>query len=94
MNTKNQGAWATGRQKARNGSTNGTMNIFATALQTRVKPQLVKNHSIEFTQALLSKDDNLPSKLNKATTLEKPKPAPRKEDQKTSMNIKNLKVIN
>jgi hypothetical protein len=57
------------------------MNMLASAFQpARARPQLVKNRSIEFTQALLSKDDNLPSKLNKATAPEKPKPARRKED--------------
>jgi len=87
MNAKNQGAWATGRQRARNGSSS-TMNLLASASQqARVRPDLVQptneynqNRTIEFTQALLSKDDNLPSKLNKVPAPEKPKPAPRKED--------------
>jgi hypothetical protein len=55
--------------------------MLASAFQpARARPQLVKNRSIEFTQALLSKDYNLPRKLNKATAPEKPKPARRKED--------------
>lgn len=51
MNAKNQafnkGVWATGRQKARNGSTNGTMTMFASAFkQAHLRPQHVNNHSI------------------------------------------------